>query len=177
IRAGGSGGVRAQECGGTVEPGHVGEIGPQGPQRLGEGGSAGEVEMLRDGKQIPGPRAGTLGVTPAVDQGCNVVAHGPAGHIGADLADGPGHFQAGPGGGSGWGRVEALELQQVGSVHAGGGDVDDDFVGDGLGVGYVGRRTDDVVGDELCAHVAWYGYWWVVCGAEKRRLGAEADKE
>src|SRR5699024_4831858 len=87
IRAWGGGGVWAQERGGSVEPGHVGQIGPQGSQRLGEGGRAGQVEMLWDGKQISGPCAGTIGVTPAVDQGRNAVAHGPAGDVGADLAD------------------------------------------------------------------------------------------
>ena len=119
---------------------------------------------VRHRHQLPGRHRHLGGVGAGGQQRARLVAHRPALDAVADGGDGPAALHAEHVGRPGRRRVEALPLQQVGPVEAGGGDVEHHLARPGLGVGDVahdedlgtagpvgedGRTQSDLVVDEL----------------------------
>ena len=98
------------------------------PSGIGSSCAAGTDDLLR--------------VAAAGEQRARLVADLPAADAGSDLADPPGALQAGELGGAGRRRVVPLALHDVGAVHPGGHDVEDDLAAAGLGVGLLGPLED-----------------------------------
>jgi ribosomal protein S6E (S10) len=118
------------------------DVRPDGRQHLGQGGRLGEVEVIRDWKQLTCGNGHVFGVSAAGEQSRHPVADGPTGDVGAELLDRAGDLEPGNQGRPGWGIVESAALQQVGPVDAGGMDADEDFIGGDVWCGFVGDLQD-----------------------------------
>ena len=125
-------------------------------------GSAAAVDQVDAGRhrhQLARGQRDLGGVAAGRQQRAPLVAHRPAGHVGADRGDGAAALHAEHVGGTGRRRVEPHPLQQVGPVQPGGGDVEHHLAGSWLRVGAVHDGQDlgatTVVGDHS-AHAGSY---------------------
>ncbi len=110
-----------------------------GGEHLGQGRRGGEVVGVGHRQELGRGDGDLLGVTAAGEEGRHPVADVPPGHLGAEGGDRPGDLEPGDVGGAGRRVVEALALEEVGTIHPGGVDCDEDFVGRDLGSGHFGQ--------------------------------------
>src|SRR5690606_19338635 len=99
---------------------------------------------------LAGRDGDALGVAAAGQQRADLVALRQVRHALADGRDDAGALQPEHLGRAGRRRIVALALQEVGAVDAGGGDLDDDLAGSGLGRGDVG--DDEALGSSGLFH-------------------------
>src|SRR5690606_22673699 len=116
-------------------------------QRLGQRGGVDQVVPGRSGQQLA-RRYGHAGRVPAAgEQGADAVPDPPAGHARAELPHGAGDLEPDDVARAGRGRVVPRPLEEVRTVDAGGGDVEQHLTGRGGRVGHLGE-LETLVGDD-----------------------------
>ena len=115
---------------------------PDRAGHLGQGGGGDELHARGHRQQLPRRDGDPLGVPAAGEQRAHLVAHRPAGHALADLADHAAALQPEDVAGALRRRVEALALHQVGPVHGRRDDVDDHLAGPAHRIGHLADQQD-----------------------------------
>ena len=110
-----------------------------GCEHLGQGSGGGEVEGVGHREELTGGRGDLLGVAAAGEQRGDAIADAPVLHVGAELDDRARDLEAGDLRRTRRRVVEALPLQEVGAIHSGGVDSDEDLVRPDLRGGDVGE--------------------------------------
>jgi hypothetical protein len=136
-------GVRAEE---------VPEVRVDGGGDFGDSGRVDEGDLLGPGEHESGVHGDVLGVAASGEEGADLGAEERGVVVAADVDDRAGDLESGPGGRTGRARVVAGDLEEVGAVDAGGGDLDEDFIGAGRGLGHLGGG-EAAVGDGHGKHL------------------------
>ena len=115
-----------------LQPARLEHIGPDGEDGFGQGGGLGEVEPIWNRQHVTGVDHGVFRIAAAAQQGADPVAQAPARDAVAQRVDLARDFKPQNAGRTGWRRIAALALEQIGTVHAGRAHADADLAGTGL---------------------------------------------
>ena len=120
-----------------LELAHHEDVGPHRGGHLHESGRIDEADTVRHSSDLSGGDSHVLGISTAGEERADLVADLELGDTFADGFDGPGAFESEYGCRPRRRVVQALALQQVGTVHARCGNLDEDFARTGFGVGLI----------------------------------------
>ena len=126
--------MHEQPPAGLQTPDHH-DVRPHRARRLHQAAGLDEVGALGYRRDLTRGHGDQLGVPAAREQGADLVADSERRHTVTQSCNLTGTLQPEDVGRAGWRLVEALPLEQVGSVHTGGLDADEHFARAGFGVG------------------------------------------